>query len=61
MKATYDPKPIPIRIFDWTATEDDYEPGAPQGMGATRAAAVQDLEDQIAERGANALSRRDGQ
>ena len=47
---TYDPPPIPVRYFDWTATEDGYEPGCPIGYGRTRDEAVADLEEQLAER-----------
>ena len=43
----YDPKPIPARQFDWCATTDDYEPGAPIGYGATEADAVRELEIEI--------------
>jgi len=50
MQITYDPPPIPVRYFDWTATEDDYEPGDPIGHGRTRDEAVADLEEQLAER-----------
>lgn len=35
--------PIPIRDFDWCATFEDYEPGDPQGEGATKQAAIDDL------------------
>lgn len=47
MKTCYDPKPIPTRDFDWSATSDDYEPGDPIGHGATEAAAIADLEAEI--------------
>lgn len=39
----YDPKPIPERRFDWSAIDDDYEPGMPIGFGATEEEAVADL------------------
>jgi hypothetical protein len=42
----YDPKPIPLRQFDWSAVRADYEPGMPQGFGATREAAIADLLEQ---------------
>ena len=45
----YDPPPIPTRFFDWTAVEDDYEPGRPVGYGVTEADAVEDLLDQLQE------------
>jgi hypothetical protein len=35
--------PIPVRDFDWCATFAGYEPGEPQGYGATRQAAIDDL------------------
>lgn len=40
---TYDPKPIPLRQFDWSATRDEYEPPMPIGFGATEREAVLDL------------------
>jgi hypothetical protein len=43
INTTYDPKPIPDRQFDWTAIENEYEPGRPIGYGATEAEAVADL------------------
>ncbi len=43
IKTTYDPKPIPIRDFDWCAVRDNYEPGAPQGYGKTEDEAIKDL------------------
>jgi hypothetical protein len=42
----YDPPPIPIRDFDWSALRSDYEPGMPIGRGATEEAAVADLLEQ---------------
>jgi hypothetical protein len=47
MRTTYDPKPIPVRKFDWSATARDYEPGDPIGYGATESEAVKDLREQI--------------
>ena len=41
--------PIPIRDFDWSAVQDDYEPGMPVGYGRTEADAVADLEVQMEE------------
>lgn len=35
--------PIPVREFDWCATFAGYEPGEPQGYGATKQAAIDDL------------------
>lgn len=54
----YDPKPIPIRSFDWTATTDNYDASyegdewvanEPVGHGVTKAAAIFDLLEQLAE------------
>jgi hypothetical protein len=42
----YDPPPIPIRDFDWSALRSDYEPGMPIGRGASEAEAVADLLEQ---------------
>ncbi len=39
----YDPKPIPIRTFDWTAFREGYEPGDPLGHGKTASEAIADL------------------
>lgn len=43
IKTIYDPKPIPIRDFDWCAVRDNYEPGMPIGHGKTEEASIQDL------------------
>lgn len=43
----YHPKPIPLRLFDWCATTDNYEAGAPIGYGSTEVDAVRDLEIEI--------------
>lgn len=37
--------PIPIRIYDWRATFDGYEPGDSMGYGATEQEAIADLLD----------------
>lgn len=42
---TYDPKPIPMRQFDWSAYREGYEGGDPLGFGPTREAAIADLLD----------------
>lgn len=42
----YDPKPIPLRQFDWCATRDGYEPGDPIGYGRTQHDATQELLDE---------------
>lgn len=39
--------PIPIRDFDWSATDDNYEPGCPIGYGRTEQEAIADLLDQL--------------
>lgn len=41
--------PIPSRMFDWTATEEGYEPGDPVGRGCTEAEAISDLKNQMNE------------
>lgn len=42
--------PIPIRSFDWSAIDDNYEPGQPIGHGPTEAAAIEDLLEQLGDR-----------
>ncbi len=42
--------PIPVRMFDWSARREGYEPGEPYGTGATEAEAIADLLDAEAER-----------
>ena len=46
----YDPKPIPVRHFDWCAMLDGYDKGDPIGHGLTEAEAVMDLYIQIADK-----------
>jgi len=46
----YDPKPIPVRRFDWSAATEDYDLGSPTGYGATEAAAIADLKEQLEDR-----------
>lgn len=46
---TFDPKPIPIRCFDWEATFPDYDGGGPIGFGATEADAIEDLKEMAEE------------
>lgn len=41
--------PVPSRQFDWSATEDGYEPGDAIGYGATEDAAIADLRMQLLE------------
>lgn len=42
-------KPIPPRQFDWSAVDDNYEPGCPIGYGATEYEAIADLLEQMEE------------
>lgn len=49
IRTSYDYPPIPWRDFDWSAVEDDYEPGRPIGRGATEQAAIENLKQQLAE------------
>lgn len=49
---TYDPPPIPIRCFDWSAVTIWHDYGAPEGWGATREAAIADLLEKLAEQAA---------
>ena len=43
----YDPPPIPIRTFDWSATFEDYDLGDPTGFGRTEEEALADLMDEL--------------
>jgi len=50
--ATYDPKPIPLRHYDWEAVDADIYDGAPDnpgrtniGYGTTREEAIAELEE----------------
>ena len=48
----YDPKPIPIRRFDWCAYDDSTfggDPRDPVGWGETEQEAIDDLNGQIKE------------
>ncbi len=38
-----------MRSFDWTAVDDNYEPGQPIGYGETEQDAINDLIDQLQE------------
>lgn len=51
IRTYYDPKPIPVRSWDWSAYDDDtYDgPGCPVGYGATEAEAIRDLREQMEE------------
>ena len=39
--------PIPVRLYDWSAVTEDYEPGHPIGQGPTEQAAIDDLLEQL--------------
>lgn len=43
----HEPPPIPVRRFDWHATERDYDLGRPMGFGPTPADAIADLHEQL--------------
>lgn len=45
IRTSYDPKPIPMRQFDWSAMRDGYDGGDPIGFGRTEAEAIADLID----------------
>jgi hypothetical protein len=45
--ATYDPKPVPTRNYDWSAILDGYEPGDPIGWGFTKRGAIVDLLEKL--------------
>jgi hypothetical protein len=49
IRTHYDPPPIPLRNFDWSAVDDQtYDgPGCPVGYGATEQEAIDDLMLQI--------------
>lgn len=56
IRTHYDPKPIPLRQFDWIAVDDNTYDGAPDsgnrhqvGYGATEAEAIADLLEQLDE------------
>lgn len=40
-------KPIPLRQFDWSAVDENYEPGMPIGYGATEQESIDDLQEQL--------------
>lgn len=47
----YDPKPISIRQFDWSAVTNNYDgEGSPIGYGETEAEAIAELKQIIEER-----------
>jgi hypothetical protein len=47
IKLSYDPKPIPVRQFDWCAYDDDHVEDGRYGYGKTAAEALRDLADLI--------------
>ena len=48
IETRHDPKPIPVRRFDWEATHSDfYEEGDPIGYGKTKEEAIEDLINQL--------------
>lgn len=50
IKTHYDPPPIPVRTFDWSAYDDDTysgDEGQPLGRGRTEEEAIADLLQQI--------------
>ncbi len=48
IKVEYDPKPIPLRQYDWEAWDNDDE-NTPIGYGLTAKEAVEDLLQKIEE------------
>ena len=52
IKTHFNPPPIPLRQFDWSAVDDDaYDGGDPIGFGVTQQAAINDLREQLTEAG----------
>jgi hypothetical protein len=50
IQACYDPKPIPIRRFDWEAFDSDaLDYDSVTGFGATKEEAIADLMEQLEE------------
>lgn len=50
LKTVYDPKPIPIRRFDWEAYDDDtFDMGSCIGYGTTEQEAIDNLMEMIDE------------
>jgi hypothetical protein len=49
IRTSYIYPPIPIRQFDWSAVDDNYEPGDPIGYGATEQEAIENLKQLIEE------------
>jgi hypothetical protein len=43
----FDPPPIPLRQFDWSAVTENYDLGAPIGHGRTEAEAIANLQEQL--------------
>ncbi|MGI9158967.1 MAG: hypothetical protein ACR2K1_04365 [Saprospiraceae bacterium] len=51
IKTTFEPKPVPTAEFDWCATFDGYEAGAPIAYGPTESEAVALLLECLADEG----------
>jgi len=47
IKVDYNPKPIPLRQFDWDAWLIDADEDSPVGHGATKEDAIEDLKIKI--------------
>lgn len=58
IKTSYVYPPIPDRRFDWQAYDDDTfdGPGSPVGIGPTEQAAIDDLWEQLQDRGITRFS-----
>lgn len=46
----YDPPPIPLRGYDWSAMRDGYDAGDPIGYGRTEQEAIDNLLEQEEEK-----------
>jgi|TARA_R110000787_G_scaffold101592_3_gene207140 hypothetical protein len=53
IETKYDPPPVPLRFWDWTATKEGYSgdpyEDEPCGWGPTEAIAIEDLKQQLLE------------
>ena len=48
VKTNFDPKPIPLRQFDWAAWDDDtLDYDSVMGWGANEEAAIADLQEKM--------------
>lgn len=50
IRTSNDRPPVATRRFDWSAVEDNYEPGDPVGQAETEEAAIADLVQKLEER-----------